>query len=257
MSIEDYEQCGATILRGVLDSPWVALGRRAIERALTDPGPMHREMASRGRFFNGFFHWLRDPEMRSLILDSPLPELASRFLAPAGVRFFYDQLFVKEPDTLEVTPWHQDLPYWPVHHGSIVSLWVPFDSVTEESGRMYFISGSHRWNEQNLIVPRAFAHRPSLPSPGESSSTYSVLSWDLEPGDCIAFHPLVVHCAGGNRTSGRRRRALSTRWADTNVLYAPHAESIFESYCEVVPAHELVPGEPLSGALFPRVWPAK
>ena len=29
------------------------------------------------------------------------------------VRFFYDQLFVKEPGTAAITHWHHDLPYWP------------------------------------------------------------------------------------------------------------------------------------------------
>ena len=29
------------------------------------------------------------------------------------VSLFYDQAFIKEPGTREVTQWHQDLPFWP------------------------------------------------------------------------------------------------------------------------------------------------
>ena len=47
--------------------------------------------------------------------------------------FWYDQLFVKEPGTLDPMPWHHDLPYWPFRGSQVCSVWLAIEDVTGRS----------------------------------------------------------------------------------------------------------------------------
>jgi ectoine hydroxylase-related dioxygenase (phytanoyl-CoA dioxygenase family) len=59
---------------------------------------------------------------------------------------------------------------------------------------------------------------------------------------------LAVHGAGGNRTRTQRRRALSTRWAGDDIVYAPRPGMDVKLYDDT-----LAPGGPLNSPKFPLV----
>jgi len=59
--------------------------------------------------------------------------LINQLLQALVVRFFYDQLFVKEPGSPVPTPWHHDLTFWPIRGQQIASIWMPLDPVTRAS----------------------------------------------------------------------------------------------------------------------------
>jgi ectoine hydroxylase-related dioxygenase (phytanoyl-CoA dioxygenase family) len=70
----------------------------------------------------------------------------------------------------------------------------------------------------------------------------------MQPGDAIAFHGLVIHGAGGNRSAQRRRRAVSLRWMGDDAVFDDRPGTYpFEVAGQVA-------GTPLRGALYPRVW---
>ena len=50
-------------------------------------------------------------------------------------------------------------------------------------------------------------------------SNYDVPSWELTPGDCIAFNFLTVHAAPGNCSKTTRRRAFAARFTGDDVRY--------------------------------------
>ena len=52
-------------------------------------------------------------EFMAFALKSPAAHIAAKMMRLDDVRFFYDQLFIKEPGTLAPTVWHHDLPFWP------------------------------------------------------------------------------------------------------------------------------------------------
>lgn len=45
------------------------------------------------------------------------------------------------PGSMEYTPLHQDLPYWPIRGQQIISIWAGFDPVTEQAGAVQYIRG--------------------------------------------------------------------------------------------------------------------
>jgi ectoine hydroxylase-related dioxygenase (phytanoyl-CoA dioxygenase family) len=257
---------GAAVLRQVLPADWIERMRAAIERQLAEASPTAAEYGhGAGRFHGDFFLWLRSDDFRAIALDSPLPRLAAALMGSQTARLFYDQLFVKEPGAVERTPWHQDLPYWPVSGRQVVSIWIPFDPVGPENGVVTYIKGSHRWGR--TFRPKAFdeanagafAASPYEPMPDidRAAPAHEFLTWRLEPGDVLAHLGLTIHGAAGNSTADTRRRALALRYTGDDARYDPRPGTFMEmqSVRANVPAPGLEPGQPLAEPLVPAAWP--
>lgn len=227
--IEAFERDGAIILRGIIGPDWLGRLAAAIERDIARPGPFHHGYSAPegGRFHGNMRLWESDPDFRDYCLHSPLPPLAARLLRTDKVNLFYDQLFVKEPGTSQPTRWHNDQPYWPVKGWPVMSFWLALDPVTKESGAVEFVRGSHRWNRWFQAEPFApggniYERNPdyeSMPDLDAERARLDIVSWDMMPGDVLAFHALSVHGAGGNLTGDRRRRGYTVRYCGRDAVY--------------------------------------
>jgi ectoine hydroxylase-related dioxygenase (phytanoyl-CoA dioxygenase family) len=257
-TIEQFERDGAICVRGLFVD-WVERLRAAIERTMAAPGERVIEYTAQGnpgRFHHDLLMWQRDADFRAFVFDSPAAALAGRLMRARKVNFFYDQLFVKEPGTLDRTPWHQDQPYWPVRGTQIVGVWLALDAVTMDSGAVEYVRGSHRWGK--WYVPKHFGGQAGyagavgevIPDIDAMRGAHEFLAWDMAPGDCIVFHALAVHGSGGNRSNDRRRRGLSTRWLGEDVRYDGRPGTY------PFPDVGLRDGDVLDGAQYPVVWRA-
>lgn len=266
---ETYLKDGAIVLRGLIQQDWLARMGDAVERALAAPGAAAVEYAEgKERFLGDFLVWMRNPNFAEFACNSPLPEIAHALLQSESVRLFYDQLLVKEPNTKEETPWHQDLPYWPLRGDDILSLWVPFDRVTAESGAMRYVKGSHKAGI--LYAPTPFgkssgfaqildaAKLPPFPESASFLTGADILTCEMEPGDVIAHHPLVFHWSPGNLDLHRRRRALALRYVGDDAVFDERAANFLAHpklaalLCEPLAFRT---GDKPKGANFPLVWP--
>jgi ectoine hydroxylase-related dioxygenase (phytanoyl-CoA dioxygenase family) len=248
---EAYDRDGAAVLRGVLPGEWIERMRAAVDRVINSPAPSAVEYTpagASGRYVGDFFLWLRDLDFRALALESPLPRLAAEIMRSRSVTLFFDHLLVKEPRTAEETPWHQDLPYWPVRGSDILSLWVPLDEVTPECGAVVYRRASHRAGQ--LYAPRAFANDsgfadiyktaglPPVPDDLSNCDPRDLLVWTTEPGDVVVHHPLTLHHAPGNSSGTRRRRAIALRYLGDDAVYFSRPGNFLEksSVRAVLPA---------------------
>lgn len=258
-----YERDGVVCLRGAFDPDWVERLRDAVERDIRAPGPMalnFAEGSTPGRFFGDMFMWTRDPEFRAAALESPAAEIAARLMGSCTADFFYDQLFVKEPSTAHPTPWHQDQPYWAVKGRQIASVWIALDRTDRSNGAVEFIAGSHRAGVS--YRPTAFRRGgendqrfkdnplPPIPDIEAARGEHDIRSWDMEPGDCLVFHAMIVHGAPGNDTPGRRRRGLALRYTGDDARYDPRPGTF-----KMIREPDLEPGARMECDLFPRAWP--
>ncbi len=256
--VDAFARDGVVCIRGLLDAAWVARMIGAIDRIEHNPGPF-RECYSpgdTGTFFSEKFMWTFDPDFRAFVFDSPAAEVAGRLMGATKINVFYDHLMVKEPGEVSPTPWHQDLNYWPAEGWQICSMWVAFDTVDLNNGGLEFVRGSHRgktryqpfdFRGDGALETDEFAPLPDIESHRED---HDIVSWDLEPGDAVVFHALVLHGARSNATADRRRRALSTRWAGDDMRYIQRKKMI-----RLLREPGLAPGDPLDCELFPVVWP--
>lgn len=235
-ALESYERDGAVILRDVIPSEWIERMRTAIDRMMAEGNGFEMASASDpGRFFGDSFLWRRDDEFKAFLFESPLANLAGRMMRASKVNLFYDQLFVKEPGTAARTPWHQDLPYWPVSGWQVTSIWVPFDRATPESGVVTYIKGSHLWGK--LFQPRSFGATPvsrpvvydEVPDIDEKPQEFEFITGMLNPGDAFVHHARTIHGAPGNASAHTRRRALAVRWTGDDAVYAPRPGHFLEN----------------------------
>lgn len=248
-----YERDGVVCLRGVFERTWVDRLRAAIERRLPNTKSFGEQSA--GFRFDGNM-WDDDPEFRAFVFESEAAAVAGAVMNSNAIRLFKDQLFVKEPGTPDaVTPWHHDLPYWSVDGDQICSIWMPLDIVDGSNGAVQYVRGSHKWDK--LFNPVEFGlgykeRRPgaldSVPDIDAMREELDIISFDVEPGDCIVFHAKTIHGGPGN-DGVRRRRAYSTRWAGDDAVYCIRPTS-----SRPVRDPGIVPGDPLSGDVFPLVW---
>ncbi len=268
-TVSDYEENGVCVVRNVLSPEWIARMGEATDRILADPGPSSIEYTQEGktgRYYGDFFVWRRDPDFNEFMRSSPLPQLAAEFLQAEELRFFYDQLLVKEPQTAEHTPLHQDLPYWPLRGKQIISIWSGFDPVTEEAGAVQYIKGSHKWGK--FYAPATFgsgskfadiyrkAGLEEMLDPDRLIRENEMLLWDLTPGDVVVHHPLTLHFSPGNLTATERRRGLALRYIGEDVTWDDRPGTFIKNpaLAKTLPPVNLTDGEPVHGELFPLVW---
>jgi len=116
------------------------------------------------------------------------------------------------------TPWHQDEAYWdfpPLRRSHSLSVWMPLDDVTVDSGCMQFLPGSHT---RDVIRHR----KPVGPGPeplvlDEPVDLSGAVACPLRAGSATTHDCRTLHFAGAN-TSARPRRAL------TVIFHGPPTE---------------------------------
>jgi ectoine hydroxylase-related dioxygenase (phytanoyl-CoA dioxygenase family) len=258
-AIADYDQQGVVCLRGVFTEHWLNLLARGVERNMAEPGPYAKRYTPEGApglFFGDYCNWQRIPEYREFLLESPAAALAGQLMRSRKVNLFHEHVLVKEPGTLEKTPWHHDQPYWTVDGWQVCSLWLSLDPVPRETCPQ-FVAGSHRWGE--WYTPRRFVDNKDHPTEDPSfrpvpdvdanRDAYEILSWDLARGDCILFHALTLHGAPGNPLP-HRRRAVAGRWTGDDARYVLRPGFMSPPPPEGAPP----PGSPMDSAVFPIAW---
>ncbi|MGI9606778.1 MAG: phytanoyl-CoA dioxygenase family protein [Acidimicrobiales bacterium] len=257
--IEQFRADGATVVRGAIGDDWLERLAAAIERDIASPGPFdHSYQVDGGRFHGNLRIWQNDPDFEAFCLDGPATHIARAMLGATRLNLLYDQLFVKEPGADHPTRWHNDQPYWPVSGRDVVSVWVALDQVTEETGRVEFIRGSHLWdrwfqpetfgpNKSGSGYEQNLAYEP-MPDIDATRSDHDIITWDLEPGDVYVFNGMTVHGAGGNTTVDRRRRGYTVRYCGDDVRYDPRI-----GVSQPILAQELSSGDLLDCEQFPLI----
>jgi ectoine hydroxylase-related dioxygenase (phytanoyl-CoA dioxygenase family) len=260
--MEDFHRDGAVCIRQIFTQEEVALLREGIDSNLQRPSP-RAKVASRpddpGWFFEDFCNWQENDTYRQFIFHSAAPAVAEALLGSETIRLYHDHLLVKEPNTRQRTPWHQDQPYYNITGRDNVSMWIPVDPVAHES-RLEFVAGSHLgpW-----LMPRTFMDNQAqwfpegsladLPDIEADRASYPIIGWALEPGDMVCFNMLTLHASGG--VSGQtRRRAFSIRFMGDDIRHAPRRWRTSPEFPGL--AQTLPEGAPMEHPLFPIVWPA-
>ena len=261
-NIEDYRNSGVIVLRGILND-WIEILQRGVERNLKEPGEFAREYVGEGesgRFFGDYCNWNRIEEYREFLFESPCASMAAELMESDQVRLFHEHILIKEPGTDKSTPWHHDQPYYCVNGRKLCSFWIPLDPVPVETCPE-FVSGSHNWGQ--WFIPRRFIgtdyenEDPSLvpvPDIDAHREDYDIISWELEPGDAIAFHSLTLHSAPPNISATKRRRGFSARWLGDDAIYAKRSGVISPPFPGL--EDRLQEGDPMEAEEFPVVWPS-
>ncbi len=219
-----FNRDGAVLLKSVFDSACIAQLRDAADRAL----------GQSEKYFWRQMIWREDKACRDYCINSMASHLAALFLNSPKVNLLYDQVFAKTPGAPQ-TPWHNDLPYWPVRNGRALTVWLALDPIRLDSGPLEFIAGSHLWDkwfkpfataldgaQTEYYSGTELAFDP-LPDFDSQRGAHQILCWEMDAGDVIVFDGLSVHCAKPN-TSSAIRRGYAVRYADHCMTYFSQGE---------------------------------
>jgi ectoine hydroxylase-related dioxygenase (phytanoyl-CoA dioxygenase family) len=248
---DQFQTDGATVIRGVLDERWIDLIADGVEHNRNHPSDWSHWYTKPDEavgFWTDYVTWPEVEQYRRAAFESPLARVAKELMGSDTVRFFHEHVLVKEPGATERTPWHHDQPYYCVDGDQNVSLWVALDPVPAMSG-MRFLAGSHRWDR--WFVPRKFIDHTSYADPSSAAADdqapsfelvpdidamlaaepdrHRVISFDVEPGDVIAFHYRTLHDAPGNSLR-HPRRAVSFRWVGDDATFAERPWEVSPPY---------------------------
>uniref|UniRef100_T1JAU1 phytanoyl-CoA dioxygenase n=1 Tax=Strigamia maritima TaxID=126957 RepID=T1JAU1_STRMM len=132
-------------------------------------------------------------------------------------------LINKPPDSGSLSsrhPLHQDLSYFPFRPADrIVATWTAMEKVTRENGCLVVIPGSHKGE----LLRHGYPNWPG----GVNKMYYGIQDFsqdlprihlEMEKGDTVFFHPILIHGSGTNRTKGYRK-AISCHYAASECHY--------------------------------------
>ena len=170
------------------------------------------------------------------------------------VNLFHEHVLIKEPGATKRTPWHQDQPYYCVDGNDNCSLWIPLDKISKEVCPEY-VKSSHSWNKQYLptkFFGNTYEKKDEslefVPDISGNRLDYDIASWDLNPGDIIAFNFSIIHGAPGNN-SPNRRRAFSVRFVGDDATFAKRKGEVSPPFPEVQLKH----GDKMDCPSFPKI----
>ncbi len=156
-----------------------------------------------GKVFDQIINlWQTDENVKKLILDERIGEMAALLSGSNGIRPWHDQALFKKP-WANPTAWHVDSSFWSFDNREALSIWIALDDATLENGCLYFLPGTHKeTNFENFGIGKnmdgIFTHYPKL------ASINSVAA-PLKAGSCSFHNGLCIHGAGPNMTNGFRR----------------------------------------------------
>lgn len=225
----NFQLDGAIAVRNVLDLRTIeALREQAqvvVEQRLAHNAALGKPRPARPAFHNFLRIYKDNPVFREVLLESKVPEIARELMQSQKVIVFGDSLLIKEPGSRTRTPWHHDLPYWPVRGEQICSVWIALDRVTRANGGMEYVAGSHRWGK--MFSPRYFdgtapdTKFEPAPDIDANRGSYRILHWELDPGDVLVHQGLTLHGAGENTQADLSRRAYTPRYVGEKAWWDP------------------------------------
>jgi len=255
--IDTYARDGVVLLRGLLDAEWVERMQAAIARVAADPGRYGTLGPSNGAMLSVCYLWRNDPDFRSFVMDSPIAEATGRVIGANHIRMYHDHLFSKPALSPSIMPWHCDETAWPVSGEMAPNIWTAFTPVNEENGRIEYIAGWHRHCVENGLTfgfrpDQAGGLCPNFEAERDNSDfAFRFVTFDMEPGDAVIFHPHTPHFSKGNDSATLARTGLAVRLFGHDVRWrnAPYKAAI--PGIEAMPEGELVDG---SAEVLPILW---
>lgn len=256
--VRAYREDGAVCLRGILDAGWCERMLAASVALMDRPDDQTRDTkeAGGGRFYRNLWMARRETDFAALRDESPVAEVAATLMGASKVRYFYDQLFIKDPGTQLKTQWHQDLPFWPFLGGDILSIWIALTPVTKATSGVEYVAGSHKWGKFYKAVnpdknpARIDPDAELCPDYSKPPDGVRMLSWDMQPGDVLCHHPLTIHGADGNPSNAKRRVGLSIRFFGEDARYDPRSHAMVLDRAPKVQSGEY----PADDEVYPVIW---
>ncbi|MAE62678.1 MAG: phytanoyl-CoA dioxygenase [Phycisphaeraceae bacterium] len=124
-----------------------------------------------------------------------------------NVQLHHTKMFQKPPEKGAGFPMHQDHPYFPHDHDTMIAAVIHLSEATEEMGCLCFYPGSHRQGPIETY---------KQPDGGPQNHYLDPADWPVEKatrcparrGDVVIFSYLTIHGSAPNRSNRTRKTVL-------------------------------------------------
>ncbi len=114
-------------------------------------------------------------------------------------------ILIKEPGDGTHVSWHQDLTYWGLEPGDVVSAWLALTPATAANGCMRMVPGSHEWigvaHRDTVDGKNLLSRGQTMERAVDEAETRHV---ELQPGEVSLHHGNTAHASDPNSTDDRR-----------------------------------------------------
>ena len=163
---------------------------------------------------NKLFSFEEDPVLMEFAADPRVLECVRALIGP-DVMSITTNVINKPPGVDGRHALHQDLLYFALRPAdAIVGAWTPFAPATRQNGCLCVIPGSHRGALRKHADP-GWEYVNKYFFAAEGVDLEARVHVEMEPGDTLFFHPLLLHGSGRNRSEGFRR-AITVHYARTD-----------------------------------------
>jgi len=270
--IATYQRDGVVLLPEMFDRDWIELLNNGLVANCTNPTDRSRlwdrDTAGRSMFWDSQA-WQGIEQYRQFIFDSPAAQIAGALMESKHINFYFDAVFVRSAGSQFATPWHQDEPYWSVEGFDTCTIWMPLVPVKRKNALAY-VPGSHRldsvFNQYNFgnlnpdaktgvdQVDFSSVAEKSFPDIDADPESFGVVSWNMQPGDCVAFNSRIMHGGSGKLDEDRELRVFTTKWLGDDVRIKFRECGMDPDHSIIMTEHGLKPGDRPGTDLYPRVW---
>lgn len=230
-----YEENGFLVIKNVVPSDKLEVYRQRFKGICNGQVPkwgmtLMRDVAiAKSEFKDGerAINKLQDFQWDDVLFSyCSLPEVlgyVEDFIGP-NIMAAHTMLINKPPDPGTLTsrhPMHQDLYYFPFRPANrVVCSWTAMQLINRSNGCLVVIPGSHKSELMDHDYPNweggvnKMYHGVTNYNPEEHSRVWV----EMDEGDTVFFHPLLIHGSGANRTDGFRK-SISCHYAASECQY--------------------------------------
>ena len=270
--VETYHRDGVLLLPGMFDKDWIELLNKGLDANIEAPTRRSRiwykDTSGRSMFYD-HTAWQGIEEYRKFIFNSPAAQICGQLMRSTTINFFFDSVFVRSTGSQFETPWHQDEPYWSVEGYDACSIWMPLGPVKQKNA-LSFVPGSHRlktvfkqynFGDLNPVrkknvdqVDFSDIAEQEFPDINADPKRFGVVSWDMQPGDCIAFNGRTMHGGSGKLDDDCELRVFTTKWVGDDVRIKFRDCGMDPDHSADMIEKDLKPGDRPGTNLYPRIW---
>ena len=168
------------------------------------------------KYINSFHELAQCDEIKNFAKKEKVLNISSEFLN-SEPEFRGCELFAKPAKIGLPSPDHQDNYYWGVKGSNALTIWVALNNSSKSNGCVHYYDGSHKYGVFDHEA--SFAKGSSQKISNSSFLKQFNISYpELEPGDAIIHHSLVVHGSSKN-ISENSRRGWTIQFKDKNASY--------------------------------------
>ena len=227
---------GAIAVRQMFDASQLERLRKAFDHGVAHPSPIsgHVFAGTDDEHFNDLSNFAHLERYLALVESFGLADFASALWASEHVWFLGEELFIKSGGRAGRSPWHQDTSYIAGDGPHMLNLWISFEPLPKANA-LEVVRGSHRgvtYDGSAYADPNdptrpvwgdgTFPRLPDIEAErAQDPAAWDVLSWELAPGDALAFHSGALHGGAPVGPECPNRHTIVFRFYGDEFYYRP------------------------------------